>query len=138
MYTAFVSTGVPDIEVYMSVPPATIANLRRMKLIQPLLGLGPVQSFLKKRIEKKIKGPSEQSRESSYSQLWGKVRSADGRTVSATMSAPNGYDLTVTASLGIVEYLLDNDVEGGFYTPSLLMGADYAASLPGVDLNLLS
>jgi short subunit dehydrogenase-like uncharacterized protein len=137
VYTAFVSTGVPDIDVYMSVPPATIANLRRMKWIQPLLSLGLVQSFLKKRIEKKVSGPSEQSRENSYSQLWGEVRSADGRTVSATMSAPNGYDLTVTASLGIVEFLLENDIEGGYYTPSLLMGADYAASLPGVDFNLL-
>ena len=52
------------------------------------------------------------------------------------MTKPNGYDLTVSASLGIVEFLLENDVEGGFYTPSLLMGSDYAASLPGVTLNL--
>jgi short subunit dehydrogenase-like uncharacterized protein len=63
--------------------------------------------------------------------------SADGRTVSATMTTPNGYDLTVTASLGIVEYLLQNDVEGGYYTPSLLMGADYAVSLPGVEFSWL-
>jgi short subunit dehydrogenase-like uncharacterized protein len=137
VYTAFVSTGVPDIEVYMSVPPATIANLRRMKWFQGLLGLGPVQSLLKKRIEKRISGPSQEAREDSYSQLWGEAESADGRTVSATMTAPNGYDLTVTASMGIVEFLLQNDVEGGFYTPSLLMGADYAASLPGVEFNLL-
>jgi len=92
---------------------------------------------LKKRIEKKISGPSEQGRVDSYSQLWGEARSADGRTVSATLTTPNGYDLTVTASLGIVEFLLQNDVEGGFYTPSLLMGAEYAASLPGVEFNLL-
>ena len=137
VYTAFISTGVPDIEVYMSVPPATMANLRRMRWFQPLLCLRPVQSFLKKRIEKKISGPSEQGRVDSYSQLWGEARSADGRTVSATMTTPNGYDLTVTASLGIVEFLLQNDVEGGFYTPSLLMGADYAASLPGVEFSLL-
>jgi len=54
------------------------------------------------------------------------------------MTTPNGYDLTVTASLGIVDFLLNNDVEGGYYTPSLLMGADYAASLPGVEFNLKS
>jgi short subunit dehydrogenase-like uncharacterized protein len=137
VYTAFVSTGVPDIEVYMAIPPATIANMRRMRWIQPLLGLGLVQSLLKKRIEKSVSGPSEQGREDSFAQLWGEVESADGRTVCATMTTPNGYDLTVTASLGIVEYLLQNDVEGGFYTPSLLMGPDYAASLPGVEFNLM-
>ena len=136
VFTAFVSTGVPDIEVYMSLPPATIANLKRMKWIQPLLALGPVQSFLKGRIDSRVRGPSEQGRENSYSELWGEVTSADGRSVSATMTTPNGYDLTVSASLGIVEFLLENDVEGGFYTPSLLMGSDYAASLPGVTLNL--
>jgi short subunit dehydrogenase-like uncharacterized protein len=54
------------------------------------------------------------------------------------MTTPIGYDVTVSASLGIVEHLLSNDVEGGFYTPSLLMGADYAASLPGVTFEINS
>jgi short subunit dehydrogenase-like uncharacterized protein len=54
------------------------------------------------------------------------------------MTTPNGYELTVTASLGIVTFLLENDVEGGFFTPSLLMGADYASRLPGVEFRRLS
>ena len=54
------------------------------------------------------------------------------------MTTPNGYDLTVTAALGIVEHLLEQDVEGGFYTPSLLMGAGYAASLSGVEFRRTS
>jgi short subunit dehydrogenase-like uncharacterized protein len=64
------------------------------------------------------------------------VTSADGRSVAATMTTPNGYDLTVDASLGVVEFLMNNDVEGGFYTPSLLMGSGYAASLTGVQISL--
>jgi len=136
VYTAYVSTGVPDIEVYMSMPPSTIRNMQYMRWFQPLLGLGMVQSFIKKQIENRVKGPDDNTRETSHSELWGEVTSADGRTVSATMTAPNGYDLTVSAGLGIVRYLLDNDVEGGYYTPSLLMGADYASSLPGVELRI--
>ena len=69
-------------------------------------------------------------------QVWGEVSSADGRSVSATMTTPDGYDVTVAASLGIVEFLLKTEVEGGFYTPSLLMGADYGTQLPGVSLNI--
>jgi len=138
VFTAYISTGVPDIEVYMSVPPATVANLRRLNWIQPLLGLAAVQSFLKRRVQRKVRGPSESTREGSYSQLWGEVTSADGRTVSATMTTPNGYDLTVSASLGIAGFLLENDVEGGYYTPSLLMGSAYAATLPGVELRMIS
>jgi len=136
VYTAYVSTGIPDIEVYMALPPATIAHLRRLRWFQSLLALSPVQSFLKKRIEKRISGPTDRDRKESQSQLWGQVTTADGRTVEATMTTPNGYDLTVSASLGAVEFLLGNDVEGGFYTPSLLLGADYAASLPGVEFTL--
>jgi len=138
VFTAFVSTGVPDIEVYMAVPPATATRLQRMRWLQPLLAMGPVQSFLKSRVRAHVRGPSEAKRAATGCELWGEVRSADGRSVSATMTTPNGYDLTVTASLGIVEYLLGQSVEGGYYTPSLLMGAGYAATLPGVTFTPLS
>lgn len=136
VYTAFVSTGVPDIEVYISASPATIRNLKRMRMIQSILAWGPVQTFMKRRIEKSVSGPSDDRRSKTDCQLWGEMVSADGRSVSATMTTPNGYDMTVSASLGIVEHLLQTDVEGGYYTPSLLMGSGYAASLPGVSFKL--
>ncbi len=138
VYTAFISTGIPDIEVYMAASPGTIVIMQRMRWFKPLLGLGFVQSFLKKQVENRVRGPSDTKREKARSELWGEVTSADGRTISATMTAPNGYDLTVTAGLGIAQHLLANDVEGGYYTPSLLMGAAYAASLPGVEMKILS
>jgi short subunit dehydrogenase-like uncharacterized protein len=106
--------------------------------MQPLLRLGAVRSFLKTQVERKVNGPSDDRRAGTVTQVWGEVVSADGRTASATMTTPNGYDLTVTASLGIVEYLLENTVEGGFFTPSLLMGSGYAESLPGVSLEMQS
>jgi short subunit dehydrogenase-like uncharacterized protein len=136
VFTAYVTTGIPNIEVYLSVPPATAARLRRMRWFQPLLGLSFVQKLLKRQVERRVSGPSAQRRESTDSQLWGLVESADGRTVEATMTTPNGYDLTVDSALGVVAYLLDNGVEGGYYTPALLMGADYAASLSGVKLRI--
>ncbi len=132
VYTAYVSTGVPDISVYMAMPPRLIRALRMLRWLQPMLRSEYVKGLLKRRIERTVPGPSEEVRARSGSDLWGQVRSADGRSVSATMKTPNGYDLTATAALGIVRHLLGGDVEGGFYTPSLLMGADYAASLPGV------
>jgi short subunit dehydrogenase-like uncharacterized protein len=138
VFTAFVSTGIPDIKVYMAVPPAAIKKMQCLRWIKPLLGLSFVQSLLKKQVESRVRGPSHEKREMANSELWGEVTSADGRSISATMTAPNGYDLTVTAGLGIVQYLLENDVEGGYYTPSLLMGASYATSLPGVSMKILS
>ena len=138
VFTAYISTGIPDIEVYMSAPPSSIMQMKRMRMLKPLLAMHWVQNLMKKRIEKSVTGPEIDERQKTQMQLWGEARTADGRSVSATMTTPNGYDVTVTASLGIVEYLLENDVEGGFYTPSLLMGADYASSLPGVTLDFNS
>ena len=136
VYTAHVSTGVGNIEVYMAISPRQAGSLRRMRWVQPILGLPLVQNFLKRRISKTVRGPDIQRRENTEAQLWGEVSSADGRRVSATMTTPNGYDLTVSAGLGIVQHLLEHDVEGGYYTPSLLMGAAYAASLPGVVMRI--
>jgi short subunit dehydrogenase-like uncharacterized protein len=136
VFTAWVSTGVPDIEVYLSVPPTAVRRLRLMRLMQPLLRLRPVQAFLKGRVEKKISGPSAETRAASATQLWGEASSADGRSISATMETPNGYELTVTAALGLVDWLLQHGIEGGYYTPSLLAGAGYAETLPGVSLEL--
>lgn len=135
VYTAYVSTGIPDIEVYMGVPPATAARLRRLRLLGPLLGLGPVQSWLKKQVGKKVRGPSENTRGKTGCVVWGEARDAAGNEARRTLRTPNGYDITVTASLGIVQRLLSGPApEAGFHTPSRLMGADYVLSLPGVRL----
>jgi short subunit dehydrogenase-like uncharacterized protein len=136
VFTAYISTGVPDIEVYMSAPPSAILRMKRLRMVKPLLSMQWVQNMMKRRIERSVTGPEKGARQNTQMQLWGEVSSADGRTVSATMTTPDGYDVTASASLAIVSYLLDNDVEGGFYTPSLLMGADFATTLPGVSLSI--
>lgn len=134
VYTSYVSTGIPNVEVYTTVPPATISRLRRLRWLGPLLRLGAVQSFLKKRVERSIKGPNEIKRAGTESIVWGEVRDAAGNQKSLRLRAPNGYDITVTAALGIVERLLRDAPAGGYYTPSQLMGAEYVLSLPGVSL----
>ena len=133
VYTAFVSTGIPNIEVYMGVPPASATRLRRIRWLGPLLGTAPVQAWLKSQVAKRVRGPSEKGRASSGTRVWAEVRDASGQELKAQLSTPNGYELTVTASLGIVQRLL-NGVRptGGYYTPSQLMGADYVLDLPGV------
>ncbi len=134
VYTAFVSTGIPNIEVYMAVSPKTIANVRRLRLLGPLLRTGFVQRFLKRRVEKNVRGPSDNKRESTATHVWGEVRNVAGHEAKRRLVTPNGYSLTVTASLGIVERLLQGNAPSGFRTASQLMGADYVLSLPGVKL----
>jgi short subunit dehydrogenase-like uncharacterized protein len=46
VYTAFLSTGIPDIEVYMAVPPSAATNLRRIRWLGGQVGRAPVQAWL--------------------------------------------------------------------------------------------
>ncbi len=66
--------------------------------------------------------------------MWGEVRNARGEEKKLALTTPNGYDLTVTASLGIVQHLLRGVRDGGYFTPSQLMGPDYVLKLPGCAL----
>lgn len=136
VYTAFVSTGIRNIETYMAVSPKTIQRLRWLRHVQPLLRLGWVQAFAQRRIERNTPGPSAQRREQTDCRIWGEAHNATGKEFKIELQTPNGYDLTVSASLGIAEHLLQKlgRLGGGYFTPSQLMGAEYVLSLPGVKL----
>jgi short subunit dehydrogenase-like uncharacterized protein len=132
VYTAYVSTGIPDIEVYTTASPKSIARIRRLRMLGPLLRAQFVQRWLKRRVERSVKGPDAQTRADTQAHFWGEVR-GNGRAQVRRMVTPNGYALTVDASLGIVQCFLDNPPPpGGYYTPSQLMGPDYVLELPGV------
>lgn len=128
--TAFHTTGIPDIEVYIPASPALAKRLKRLNLVRPLLGLGPVQRFMKRRIEKSVKGPGEAQRAGAPTWVWGEARASDGRLVTGRVKVANGYDVTVWASLGVVGRLLEQPACGHF-TPARLMGKDFVTSLPG-------
>src|SRR3546814_1499878 len=61
--TAYASTGIANIEVFIPGSPAMIANARRANYIRWLLGLAPVQRLMKNRIARTVKGPSASQRE---------------------------------------------------------------------------
>jgi short subunit dehydrogenase-like uncharacterized protein len=135
VYTAHLSTGIPDVEVYMTASPRAIAALRRLRLLGPLLRTAAVQRLLKSRVGRAAPGPDAARRAATGCHVWGEARDAAGRVVRLELATPNGYDVTVSAALGIVQRLLAGPPPaGGYYTPSQLMGADYALGLPGARL----
>lgn len=134
VYTSWISTGIPNVEVYMAVAPATVARMRRMRMLGRLLDTSLVQWFLKRGVARSVRGPSDDKRAATVTQVWGEVRDPGGAECKRHLLVPNGYTLTATASLGIVEHLLRGTDAVGYRTPSQLMGAEYVLSLPGVAL----
>lgn len=129
--TAYASTGIPNIEVFIPGSPAMIANARRANYVRWLLGLGPVQRYMKNRIARTVKGPSAAQREKLVTHVWGEARNAAGVTKTARIKVANGYALTITGALAVVDFLSQNRPAGGSYTPSKLCGADLVQKLPG-------
>lgn len=128
--TAFHSTGIPNIVVFIPGSPGMIKGARRANYLRWLLGLKPVQNLIKRRIAKTVKGPDAQQRAELVTHVWGEARNARGEVRTARVRTANGYALTVTGSLAVVAFLLQNTVPGGSYTPSKLCGPDLLWSLP--------
>lgn len=131
--TAYHSTGIPNIQVYMALPPKAIKSMKWSGLLKPLMGLGFVKNFLKSRIDKMPPGPNEQQRERGYVQLWGEVRNAKGDKLSATMKVPDGYTLTSQTALHIAMECLADRFKPGFQTPANAYGADLITQFDGVE-----
>jgi hypothetical protein len=104
---------------------------REFKDDNVLLGMTVVQNFIKRRIEKTVKGPSAPKRDAQPTFVWGEVSNARGDKRTARIKTANGYSLTVTGALAVVEHLLAHDVPGGAYTPAKLIGPDLVTHLPG-------
>lgn len=126
--TAFRSTGIPNIEVYMAVPPSAVAGARRMRRFTKLLGLSFVQSFLKARVEKTVKGPTAEERGRERSYLWGRV-TRGGSVVTGKLETLEGYALTAETAVAIAKRVLAGDVAPGVHTPSQAFGSRFIETI---------
>jgi short subunit dehydrogenase-like uncharacterized protein len=127
--TAYHSTGIPDITTYTWVPvPAPALAASR------LLRLGPLRGALASAAGKLVRGPGERALSGTRSEVWGRARDAAGNTVTATLTGPNPYSMTVDSVLRIMARV--PDLPTGFQTPSLALGADYAGTLDGVTVSV--
>jgi short subunit dehydrogenase-like uncharacterized protein len=129
--TAYHTTGIPNIEVYVPISPRALAGLRRLRYLGWLAGLGWVQRLLKARIARQPPGPDEQQRAATPTRVWGEARNAAGQTRTARVVTANGYTVTVHGALGVVERLLAGGAPAGALTPARLMGPRYVETLPG-------
>jgi short subunit dehydrogenase-like uncharacterized protein len=122
--TAYRSTGIPNIEVYMAAPPKMIRQLRLSRYAGWLLKQSFVKNFLKKQIDKRAVGPSEKKRADSPSYLWGRVWAESGKMVESRLETLNGYTLTAKTAALIAQKILKGELKTGFQTPAMAYGAD--------------
>ncbi|HIB96274.1 MAG TPA: hypothetical protein EYO70_06960 [Candidatus Marinimicrobia bacterium] len=129
--TAYFSTGIPNIQVYLPMSEKGIERLRKRRKYAKIMKPAMVQNFLKRRIEKNIKGQSEKERKNSKMNIWGELMNPSGDSVVGRFDTGNGYDVTAVGAVEIVSFLNSNRVDGGYYTPAMLAGTSILEKLPG-------
>lgn len=129
--TAFYTTGIPNIEVFVPAPPKMICGAKFLNLVRPILKLQLVQNAIKSHISKSVVGPDEEVRAKLPTYVWGEAKNTHGQTKTVRIQTDNTYSLTINGSLIVIRYLLNNKVQGGSYTPAKLMGSDLVTKIPG-------
>ncbi len=135
--TAFYTTGIGSIRVYLGLPPAAARRLRRLVRLAPALRLTLVRRGLQWLVAQVVQGPDQQARATGRSYLWGEVRSGDGHWVQGRLVAPEGYALTATAAVACVRRVLAGNVPAGAWTPARAFGPELVEQFPGVDVEPL-
>lgn len=121
--TAFHSTGIPNIEVYIPASPKLVKRMRQMNWFRWLFRAEFMKRWLMKKIDQQPAGPKDNEREEHVTWVWGEARNAQGETVVVREKVLNGYTLTARGGVVMADYLLKHPQEAGFKTPSALYGA---------------
>ena len=131
MASAYQSTGIPHIEVYMALPTLRRRLLWATRFVRPILAMRPVQAFLKSRVRSGKPGPTPAERARGRSLIWGIAE--DGKTaVRSRLETPEGYTLTAITSVLMVQKALAGNAPAGYQTPSSAYGADLIMEVEGV------
>lgn len=122
--TAFYTTGIPNIEVYIPASPKLVKKLKKLNWLRWLLRFERVKKFLEKKIEQQPAGPSAKQLEQAITYVWGEARNAAGTTETVRVQVLNGYKLTSLGAIDVALHILESKPAGGYYTPAMLCGSE--------------
>ena len=131
--TAFHTTGIPNIETYTGIPRGTFKLLKFQPLFNWVMRGALFRKLIKKQIDKRAAGPSDEERRNSKSLVWGEVQNAKGEKMSGRLITPDGYTLTAHSSLIIAKKVLSGNFIAGYQTPASAYGADLVLEVPGTE-----
>ncbi len=123
--TAWRSTGIPNVEVFMGATESMIRNARLSNYVRWLFRLPWVSTYLLNKINERSAGPSEERRDNDTSFFWGKVWNDIGEERVSRLVTVNGYTLTAQTAVLVAEKILRNTFKIGYQTPSMAYGPDF-------------
>ncbi len=130
VFTAYYTTGIPNIENFMAMPKATSQQAKIMSTLRPLFRFKPVRSLFQGIIKG---GSTAEERTATQVYVWGKVWDDAGNQAEARLAGPEaGVVWTVRAALACIRHVLAGEVKPGYQTPAGVFGADLVLECEGV------
>lgn len=130
VFTAYYSTGIPNIEVYAVMPKAMRQLAAMAMYLRPLFKLDVIRTLVKRGVKP---GPTADECARSSTHVWGEVEDDQGRRAVSRLHGPEaGVVWTGRAALAVVRKVLAGNAPTGFQTPALAYGADFVLECEGV------
>ncbi|MFU8812566.1 MAG: saccharopine dehydrogenase family protein [Balneolaceae bacterium] len=136
--TAYTTTGIPNITVYMAMPRNTVRAMKLSNWLAPLLRTRLVKSSLSRWIRKNVEGPGKEARETGRSLIWGRVTGASGAECTAHLETSEAYHLTAVCALEAAVRLADDDHVSGYCTPAGHFGSSFIEEVDQVTIHVES
>jgi short subunit dehydrogenase-like uncharacterized protein len=131
LVSAWVSTGVPEIETFATFPFAA-----RMMMRWPGLMARP---FIQRRLDRMIAGapagPSADEMARGSTRVLAIAEDADGHRAEVRVRGPEAYVFTARAAAEVLVRIAGGATRAGFTTPSLAFGPDLVRSIEGVEVS---
>jgi short subunit dehydrogenase-like uncharacterized protein len=130
LFTAYHSTGIPDIATYAVFSPEVRRQVVLTARLRPLFSLPVVRKLLLHTVKP---GPGVEALANSRTDVWGEVTDdAGGRAVSRLHGPEAGVVWTVQCALAAVQRVLTGDAPPGYQTPATAYGPDFVLDGEGV------
>ena len=136
--TAWTTTGIPDIESSTGMSRKIYYLLKFQFLFNWLLRTSFIRTIIKKKINRRPAGPSDEQRAKATSLVWGQATNAAGKTATVRLSGPEGYTLTAYSALIALQKVLNGNFSAGYQTPAGAYGEDLVMEIPGVKREVIA
>lgn len=130
VFLAEKSTGIPNVDDYMVVPPQLLRQSDQLQYIRRLLRFPPVRRLVERQIPS---GATDEELAASSTKVWGEVVDGDGNRAVARLYGPEaGVVWTSRCALDVVDHVLAGEAPAGHQTPSTAYGPDLVLEADGV------
>jgi short subunit dehydrogenase-like uncharacterized protein len=136
--TAYVSTGIPNIETYINMQRSAWFFLKAQGAYNWLLKTKLVRGIATSIIKMQPSGPNKEKRDKTNTLIWAQVADKNGRQVTAHMVVPEAYTTTAFTALMITKRILQQDYKPGYQTPATAYGSELIMEIDGVTREIIS